>query len=138
MSNNPTITITQISQVRKLYMTKIIERGYSRTLRDKCRDIWDEVIIDAVEANAECSSGRSGVVNTDGYTTTTITTTITTTQKRETAKEKEGDDTESEETESSESSSSNSEMEVEVDASLDGSDCGCAEGLSGEFGQWEW
>ncbi|OJJ75235.1 hypothetical protein ASPBRDRAFT_28186 [Aspergillus brasiliensis CBS 101740] len=124
-THNPTITITQISQVRKLYMTKMIERGYSRTLRDKCRDIWDEVIIDAVEANAECSSsGRSGVVNTDGYTTTTITTTITTTQKNKDngKKEKEGVDTESE-SESSESSS-NSETEVEVDASLDGSDCG--------------
>ncbi|GAQ33226.1 similar to An01g01930 [Aspergillus niger] len=118
--HKPSISASSLGQVRKIYMSKMTEQGCSRTLKDKCRDIWDKVIDDAVEADAECS----GMGFAYGYGKVLEPVYIPDKpnglQKKENGKKEHHEGSTESETESEEES--NSETEVEIDPSLDGSD----------------
>ncbi|XRM40112.1 hypothetical protein ABZX51_003432 [Aspergillus tubingensis] len=124
----PSISASSLGQVRKIYMSKMTEQGCSRTLKDKCRDIWDQVIDDAVEADAECS----GMMYSYGYgkelEPVYIPDKPNGIQKKENGKKAHTEGSTESETESEEES--NSETEVEIDPSLDGSECECRSGCA--------
>ncbi|GLA23988.1 hypothetical protein AnigIFM63604_007995 [Aspergillus niger] len=124
MSNNltckPSISASSLGEVRKIYMSKMTQRGCSQTLKDKCRDIWHDVINDAIDAEAECSMRGIAIVHEKKQEPAYI-------QSKENGKKDSSEgDTESE----TESEESNSETEVEIDPSLDGSECECASGIN--------
>ncbi|GLA07216.1 hypothetical protein AnigIFM60653_008171 [Aspergillus niger] len=124
MSNNltrkPSISASSLGEVRKIYMSKMTEQGCSRTLKEKCRDIWHEVINDAIDAEAECSMRGIAIVHEKKQEPAYI-------QNKENGKKDSSEgDTESE----TETEESNSETEVEIDPSLDGSECECASGCA--------
>ncbi|GKZ89591.1 hypothetical protein AnigIFM59636_000530 [Aspergillus niger] len=114
MSNNltrkPSISASSLGEVRKIYMSKMTEQGCSRTLKDKCRDIWHEVINDAIDAEAECSMRGIAIVHEKKQEPAYIQ------SKGNGTKDSSEGDTESE----TETEESNSETEVEIDPSLDG------------------
>ncbi|GLA15204.1 hypothetical protein AnigIFM62618_001717 [Aspergillus niger] len=116
MSNNltrkPSISASSLGEVRKIYMSKMTEQGCSRTLKEKCRDIWHEVINDAIDAEAECSMRGIAIVHERKQEPAYI-------QSKDNGKKDSSEGDTASETESEES---NSETEVEIDPSLDGSD----------------
>ncbi|OJZ92796.1 hypothetical protein ASPFODRAFT_178095 [Aspergillus luchuensis CBS 106.47] len=119
----PCISASSLGQVRKIYMSKMTEQGCSRTLKDKCRDIWDKVIDDAVEADAECSGPMWSYGYGKELEPLYIPDKPNGVQKKENGKQAHTEGSTESETESEEES--NSETEVEIDPSLDGSDGLC-------------
>ncbi|PWY85479.1 hypothetical protein BO83DRAFT_433415 [Aspergillus eucalypticola CBS 122712] len=120
-SHKPSISASSLGQVRKIYMSKMTEQGCSRTLKDKCRDIWDKVIDDAVEADAECSGmGLFSYGYGKELEPLYIPDKGNGIQKKENGKQAHTEGSTESETESEEES--NSETEVEIDPSLDGSE----------------
>ncbi|BCS07986.1 hypothetical protein ALUC_20356A [Aspergillus luchuensis] len=124
----PCISTSSLGQVRKIYMSKMTEQGCSRTLKDKCRDIWDKVIDDAVEADAECSGPMWSYGYGKELEPLYIPDKPNGVQKKENGKQAHTEGSTESETESEEES--NSETEVEIDPSLDG--------ISREFGGKWW
>ncbi|RAK93839.1 hypothetical protein BO79DRAFT_135831 [Aspergillus costaricaensis CBS 115574] len=115
--HKPSISASSLGQVRKIYMSKMTEQGCSRTLKDKCRDIWDQVIDDAVEADAECSGMGFAYGYGKELEPVYIPDKPNGIQKKENGKKEQHEGSTESETESEES---NSETEVEIDPSLDG------------------